>query len=93
MGYKALITLDLTSATEKQREIFYDYLRNKQWVKSISLTTAWRASFKDNVQRDDAARILEQELLGAKAESKVTKVEYAYQLDTFDIVIKTIKPI
>ena len=90
MGYKALITLDLSSATEKQREIFYDFLRKKQWIKITSLTTAWRASFKDSVQRDDAVRILEQHLSGAKVESKVTKVEYAFQLDTFDIVIKTI---
>lgn len=90
MGYKALITLDLTSATEKQREQFYEFLTNKKWTKIKTLTTAWKASFGDNVTRDSAIRILESELLAAKTESKIYKVEYGLQLDMFEVVIKTI---
>jgi hypothetical protein len=90
MGYKAIITLDLAYATDKQRESFYEYLIKKNWYKISSLTTAWRASFGDTVTRVDAIQALEKELSEAKIESKVSKVEYALQLDKFDVVVKTI---
>jgi hypothetical protein len=90
MAYKSLITFDLPSATDKQREIFYESLIKKNWVKISSLTTAWEATFLEKVTRADAVTELESDLRIAKNESKAPKVEYAIQLDPVDLVIKTI---
>lgn len=54
MGYIALITLDLPGATDEQRSLFYETLRNEKWQKIKSLTTAWKALFNDSVTRDEA---------------------------------------
>jgi hypothetical protein len=89
MGYKALVTLDIPK-TKEQRDIFYKSLERNKWAKISSLTTAWKVYFLDTVSRDIAIKALERHLATAKTESKVSKVEYAFQLDAFDIVINTI---
>lgn len=90
MGYKALITLDLPSASDKQRELFYESLSKNHWYKIQSLTTAWLAGFQDSITRESALSALESDLLNAKNYSEVYRVEYAIQLALIDIVIKTI---
>lgn len=42
----ALLTVDLHSATDKQRRDFNDALAARKWAKSTTVTTAWTASFK-----------------------------------------------
>jgi hypothetical protein len=88
MGYKALVTLDIP-ATKEQRDIFYKSLERNKWAKISSLTTAWKVYFLDTVSRDIGIKALERHLATSKTESKVNKVEYAFQLDAFDIVINT----
>jgi hypothetical protein len=90
MGYKALVTLDLPSATERQRELFYESLVKNKWSKISSLTTAWRVNFLYETTRANAIIELENDLIQAERESKTQKLEYAIQLDIYDLVIKTI---
>ncbi len=87
MGYKALITLDLPDASNEQRNVFYETLSNEKWTKIDNLTTSWKASFQDGIERVDAIKILHKHLLQAKIDSKVTSVHYALQLDKVDVVI------
>lgn len=90
MGYKVLVTLDLPDASDDQRNAFYDVLTNEKWTKINSLTTAWKVSFKDNVERDSAIMTLKNHLQKAKTESKLKKVEYAIQMNKLDIIISTL---
>lgn len=87
MGYKVLVTLDLPDATEEQRTIFYEELENKKWKKIPNLTTAWKASFADDVNIENAILIMEDDLQKAKNVSKVKRVDYAMQLDQSNVII------
>ena len=90
MEYKVLVTLDLPDATEEQRKSFYEALTNENWKKIPNLTTAWKASFKDNVTRENAISTMELDLQKAKNTSKVKRVDYAMQLDPSDVIINHI---
>lgn len=90
MGYKVLITLDLPGATAEQRKTFYEVLLAEKWVRVPSLTTTWTASFTDDLTRDSAASVMQKDLLKAKNESDVKKVEYAMQLDKGDVFIENL---
>lgn len=87
MGYKALVTLDLLDATTKQREDFYETLKEEKWIKIPNLDTAWKISFSDGGTRDGAVNILKKHIKKAKEKSKVKRVDYAIQLDLNDLVI------
>jgi hypothetical protein len=87
MGYKVLVTLDLSSATDDQRKEFYKVLDEEKWLKINSLTTTWKISFQDNVDRDGVIETLKNDMHKAKNESKVKKVEYAMQMDKPDVIV------
>ncbi|MBN1462629.1 MAG: hypothetical protein JW922_03005 [Paludibacteraceae bacterium] len=89
MGLKALITLDLPNVTEDQRNLFYQSLTENRWTKINCLTTAWKASFNDNVNKNNALIVLENDLQSAKTSSGVRRVEYAIQLSLDDVKIAT----
>lgn len=43
----AMLSLDLdNNATAKQRNKFYEYLKNEKWVKIAKVTTTWYVKFK-----------------------------------------------
>jgi hypothetical protein len=87
MGYKVLVTLDLSGATEEQRQSFYEVLIEKNWRKIPDLTTAWRASFSDSVSRASAINVIQNHLQKAKDDSEVKIVHYAMQLDQSDVIL------
>lgn len=80
MGYKGLITLDLPSSSDEQRKKFYESLENEKWIKIDNLTTAWKVSFKDDIERAAALNILKKELSEAKTYSSVSKLNCSIQL-------------
>jgi hypothetical protein len=80
MGYKALITLDLTNTDEMKREKFYNFLTEKKWVKIENITTAWKTSFIDNTYRSEAISILKKDIRKAKEISGVYSVNFAIQV-------------
>ncbi len=89
MGYQALITIDLPRIDSEKRELFYEELESKKWQKIDSLTTAWKASFKDSVDRESAITTLEKHLKAAKTISKTKTVKYAIQLDKAPVTAKS----
>jgi hypothetical protein len=91
MGYKVLVTLDLSGATEEQRQSFYEVLVEEHWNKIPNLTTVWRASFLDSVSRESAINTMQNDLLKAKSRSKIKTVYYAMQLDQSDVIINHFK--
>lgn len=89
MRYKALVTIDLPGATDVQRKEFYKELEKRNWEKLNKLTTAWKAS-KDGISRRLAIDELIRDLNAAKQISKVSKVEFAIQLDTEEVLVKSL---
>ncbi len=86
MGQKVLVTIDLSNASEEQRDKFYKVLKEEKWLKLKNLTTAWKVSFKNEVTRIDAINTIKNELKKAKTSSKVSRVDYAMQLNTIDLL-------
>ncbi|EQA64329.1 hypothetical protein [Leptospira alexanderi] len=80
MGYKALITLDLPNATDENRKKFYESLEKDKWTKIGDLTTAWKASFNDDVERESAINVLKSDLNKAKKNSDISKYRCAMQV-------------
>lgn len=87
MGYKALITFDLPSASAESRKLFYEYLIKQNWTQIKSLTTAWKAVFEDSVLRVNAVTALIRDLSNAKRVSDVPSVEFALQLDKNELEV------
>ncbi len=90
MGYKALTTLDLPGATTEQREIFYKVLVEEKWIKIDNLDTAWKIIFQDGGTRDGAITTIKGDMKKAKEKSKVSRVDFALQVDSNDLVIDKI---
>lgn len=89
MGYEVLISLDLPKVTETKREKFYKVLASESWIKIHNLSTTWRVSIKDNLDRETVIKILKKDLLKAKNESEVSKVDFAIQMDKSDVIISS----
>jgi hypothetical protein len=87
MGYKALITLDLNNSTEEQRALFYEVLKDENWTKIPKLTTTWKCSFYDTANRVAANNTIIAHLNKAKLKSKISQVDYAFQLDKENVQI------
>lgn len=66
MCLKALVTIDLLEAENSERNIFYEYLREKNWKKIENLTTAWKVSFTETATRSSAITTIENHLRQAK---------------------------
>lgn len=90
MGYQLLITLDLNNATSEQRETFYGMLTEEKWIKLTNLTTAWRCSFSDGVNRIQAEKQIKSDLEKAMLKTKIKKVDYALQMDKVSVLVASI---
>jgi hypothetical protein len=66
-------------------------LGTKQWTKIKNLTTSWKTSFADEVDRDWAVKSLVRVLQNARITSKAPKVEYGIQMSKIDVLISMIK--
>lgn len=84
MGYKALVTIDIT-ANDEQRKAFYNYLEKQKWVKVPKLTTTWKVAFVESTPREVAITFIVRNLKEAKGITNVRNVEYAMQLAKEDI--------
>ena len=72
MSYKALVSINLPSTSDRQRESFYEYLKLKKWYKLSILTNAWKVSIKfPLIDREAAIIIIEKEILEAKTQAIV----------------------
>lgn len=81
MRHKTLLTLDLDKATSNQRGNFYEILKDKQWKKINEVSTSWKASFKNELKREEIEEIILMELLDAKDSTGVPELGYAFQIN------------
>lgn len=79
MTHWAMLTLDLSNASEKQRTTFYAELSGMNWHKLPRLTTTWRGKFVDKSEAE-SVRITKANVAKAKQVSGVTKVEAAVEI-------------
>ena len=86
MGYKAIITIDLPYANNSAREKFYLVLEDCKWIKINNLTTAWRALFKDEVNSDNAIKVLKHDIEKAKKTANISTVHFAIQIGENEII-------
>ena len=54
-----LISLDLNDVNKEQRDTFYEYLEEKNWVKYKDLTTTWRVNFGASFTEESALKWIE----------------------------------
>lgn len=90
MGHKALVTIDLTSASQDQRNTFYEALKEEKWRKIDTLTTSWSISFNDGSTRAGVIRTLISDLTKARDRSRLSKVSYAIQLDLEPVEVNSL---
>lgn len=80
MGLKALLTVDLFSATPEQRKVFDGELGELKWTKIKSASTTWKATFGDSVSRADAIDTAKDDVAVAANVAKVKSFAGAIQL-------------
>lgn len=81
--YYALLTLDLNNVPPSKRKRYYAYLKSENWTKCANVTTTWRASFKEGVQRAVCQYITQRDLVRAAAYAGVAdEVPYVLHLGT-----------
>lgn len=69
---KALLTVDLHQATDKQRQDFNAELASRKWAKSTLVTTAWTASFSQGTAEAAALAITKQDVQDSATAAKLT---------------------
>jgi len=88
MGYRVLITLDLTEASGEQYIIFHKKLEEFRWARIENLRNTWKLSFRDGVNRPAIVAMVKADLEEAIAISGVSKVQYSFQMDyNADVVV------
>lgn len=81
MKYKALLTLDLEKGVStEQREKFYEYLKEKKWVKLSNLTTTWKIVFVEGAKRENVIRTVKSHVANAAIHSNVSSYSAAVQV-------------
>ena len=85
MSLKALVTLDLPDANDKQRQDFYKHLEDNYWHKIKGLTTAWKLNFNEKATKDGALSTIKARLENAKNISKIKKFEASVLVSEFEV--------
>jgi hypothetical protein len=91
MAYHALIALDLSSATESEKALFYQVLETEKWARVRNQHHSWKVSFLAGVTRKGAISTLEGDLQKAISASAVKRVDYVIQMDTEDLLISNLQ--
>jgi hypothetical protein len=68
----AIVTLDLCDAKKKNRDIFYEYLKEETWEKYKSDTTTWSVEFENDNSEDAVISVTKEDLGFAALESSIT---------------------
>lgn len=69
------LTLDLSGVTDAQRNKFYEKLTELNWRKSTDVTTAWLASWKEDVALATMVKVAKDDCATAAAYAGVTKYQ------------------
>lgn len=81
MGYKALLTVDLENGVSAdKRKKFYEYLAREKWTKLTELTTTWKCSFKDSVDRQGAIDVAKMDVKNGVEHAGISSYHAAVQV-------------
>ena len=78
MAVQVLVTVDLNQVTERQREIFRDEMKARQWIK-LSLTTTWKARFQEGASASSALSTTANEVRQCAQAAGISRYEMAAQ--------------
>lgn len=76
MAYHVLLTVDLNIASSVSRQQFNEALSDLQWVK-LSLSTTWRASFKEGVPKENCLQVTKLDVASAARTAGIKNYEVA----------------
>lgn len=79
MASQLLLTVDLNSVNETQRQIFYSYLEKQNFEKT-NLTTTWKASFTGAPEHTVAVNLIKQILADAASTADITNYEAQFMI-------------
>lgn len=81
MAFQLLLTIDLNSVNEYQRERFYDYLLSQNLVKT-NLTTTWKALWDASATYSDAVLSTKDILAKAATYAGIIHYEALFMIST-----------
>lgn len=85
MSLKLLLTIDLNSVSEMQRNNFYDYLKSRNLIKT-NLTTTWKASWNTQIAYETAVNVIKDILQSAATYAGVKNYEANFMISENEIV-------
>lgn len=86
MGLNALISLDLKNNSARTKELFEQEMVKKEWSKMSEVKDTWVSSFNEDVQRDQALNVIQEDIKSILEKLKMDKISLAVQLASEDIV-------
>lgn len=87
MAYTVLLTLDLNNVTQEKREIFYQLLKDNQWIKISNINTVWKATYQEGVTRDNALNTSKNEIKSFATQSLIPSFDAVFQAGEGDVVV------
>lgn len=81
MAFQLLLTIDLNSVNEYQRERFYEYLLSQNFVKT-NLTTTWKALWDASATYNDAVLSTKDILAKAATYAGIIHYEALFMIST-----------
>ena len=85
MNYHVLLTVDLNHVSGAQREVFYEQMEAKNFIRT-KLTTTWRASFNGSTTYDEALKICKNYINNSAKFAKIKDYEAALMLSPHDAI-------
>lgn len=86
MGLNALISLDLKNNSAETKEVFEQEMVKKEWSKIREVKDTWVSSFNEDVHRDQALNVIQEDIKSILEKLEMDKISLAVQLATEDIV-------
>ena len=75
MSKFALLSVDLNSVNETQRQKFYDKIKELKWNKVTTLTTIWKLSFTDTSDDSGIIKKAKQDVVNAAALASIASYD------------------
>jgi len=86
VGLNALISLDLKNNSAETKEVFEQEMVKKEWSKIREVKDTWVSSFNEDVHRDQALNVIQEDIKSILEKLEMDKISLAVQLATEDIV-------
>lgn len=90
MDIKAMVTIDLHGASDKERKEFYKHLEDEGWSKIPHVTTAWEIEFPSEYDtRRKALDAIKNDFENARKVSGIKNATAAMKIGNSSVIIIT----